>query len=450
MRFRLADGGSSRRAGVMPLAALSFALLVSVVALVVDGGTLMEDRRHVQAAADAAALAGAADVFYNYITNQGADPGGTAQTSALDTAAANGFNNDGVSSVVTVSIFPQNYQAGPNAGKPLPPGYVEVIVQHNASRLFSGVFGTAAIPVRARAVARGRWGPGSDAIMLLNLQASGALNSTSSSNLIINGGLAVNSSSPTALRLSSGAVLASQFNLNKASGSLSGPVLSLLSGLGGTSPTINYGAPMPDPLRYLPDPDPVALGLALQGTNLHISSGIRNLHPGIYFGGITASGGAVAILHANSNGTPGIYFLQGGGLTVSGPSIVMTAPGETAGVMIYNDWKSSSDAITLSGSGALIIHPPAFGLYQGMSIFQKRGTVNSAAPPITISGSGAMNLTGTVYAPYANVTLSGSAGVDVLGGQIIADTMTLTGKAAISINRGSDPIANTRMLGLVE
>src|SRR5579871_2781951 len=113
----------SRRGGsVTPLAVLSLTLLVSVVALVVDGGSLMEERRHAQATAD-----------------------------------ANGFTNDGVQSVVTVNVSPQNYQGGPNAGSALPPGYVEVIVQYNASRTFSGIFGPGTIPVCGRAVARGRW-----------------------------------------------------------------------------------------------------------------------------------------------------------------------------------------------------------------------------------------------------------------------------------------------------
>ncbi len=92
-------------------------------------------------------------------SNQGTDPKNTAQASALAIAAANGFSNDGVQSVVTVSVSPQNYQGGPNAGKALPAGYVEVIIQYNAGRTFSNVFGSGAVPVRARAVARGQWTP---------------------------------------------------------------------------------------------------------------------------------------------------------------------------------------------------------------------------------------------------------------------------------------------------
>src|SRR5579884_3326431 len=90
-----------RRGTVAPLTILSLGLLIGVAALVIDGGTLMEARRHVQAAADAAALAGASDLYANWNTNQGVDLGDTAMSSAQATASANGFT-DGVQSIVTV------------------------------------------------------------------------------------------------------------------------------------------------------------------------------------------------------------------------------------------------------------------------------------------------------------------------------------------------------------
>jgi Flp pilus assembly protein TadG len=441
-----------RRGGVTPLTVLSLALLVGVVAIAVDGGTLMEERRHVQATADAAALAAAADLYTNYAANQGADPKGTAQASALATASANGLSNDGVQSVVTVSVSPQTYQGGPNAGQALPAGYVEVIIQYNAGRTFSNVFGTGTIPVRARAVARGQWMPDNNAVMVLNLTASGALTISGSAGLKVNGGLLVNSKSSTGISVSLfGSLSALVYNLNQAVQGLLGLLLSLLGGLGGGSPTVNYNPPIADPLRYLPDPDPIQLGLATRGTNLQVNGGGSvDLYPGVYTGGITVSGGSTAILHANADGTPGIYFLQGGGFNVSASSVQMAA-GETGGVMIYNDWSSNtSDLITVNGSGTVNINPPRSGVYLGLSIFQKRGSRLSAAPPVTLSGSGALDIRGTLYAAYAKVNLSGSSSADVLGGQIIADTLNISGGAVINVDRGTQPTANTRTLGLVE
>lgn len=464
MRCSLARSDCSRGGSVTPLAVLCVALLLALVALVVDSGTLIEERRHVQATADAAALAAADDLFANFNTNHGTDPNGTAQASALATAAVNGFNNDGVQSIVTINVSPNNYQGGPNAGKPLPAGYAEVIVQYNAARLFSGVFGSGAIPVRGRAVARGLWGPVSNKMLALNVTAPVGVGVSGYANVNVNGGLLVNSNSSTAVTVAPTASLtASSVSLNGGGGGLLGLVGSLLGGLlgllglggggGGSSspPPINYGLPAPDPLRSLPPPSPAQLGLATQSTTtLNIAGGAVNLYPGVYNGGINISQGANVTLHANADGTPGIYFLQGGGLNVSGPSRLTMVAGNTAGVMIYNDWQSSSDAINFKGSGSLVLAPPSNGVYQGLTIFQKRGSLTNPAPTLTILGSGNVNITGTIYVAYGNVTLKGLGGINNMGGQIISNTVSASGSGTINVNPNGQPTANTRSLGLVE
>jgi len=447
-----------RSGGVTPLTVVSTALLLGVVALAVDGGSLMEERRHVQAAADAAALAAASDLFANYSTYNGADPLNTASASALATAQANGYSNDGVQSIVTVSVSPNPYQGGPNMGKPLPPGYAEVLIQSNVGRTFSNVFGSGAVPVRARAVARGQWLPVGNQVMALNGTASGAVSVSGNSSLNINGGLLVNSNSSSAVDVGSNASLtASSVNLNSGGGGILGSLLSGLLGLlglgggggGGSSPPVNYGPPTPDPLRSLPAPDPVQLSLPLQGTNLKITGSTMQLYPGVYKGGITINQGSTVTLHANSDGTPGIYYLQGGGLTTAGTSSLTMVAGETAGVMIYNDWQSSTDAINLAGQ-SLVLAPPSSGTYQGISIFQKRGTLSTPAPALSILGVGNANVTGTIYAAYGDVTLTGQSGTNTLGGQIIADKVSTSGGATVNVDPSGNSVAKSRIFGLVE
>ena len=440
---------SSRRGTVTPLTVLNLALLVGVVALAVDGGTLMETRRHVQAAADAAALAAAADLYSNYTANQGIDLSGSAQASALATASANGFLNDGVQSTVAINTAAQTYVSGPNAGKTIPPGYVEVVIQYNADRLFSGIFGTGSLPVRARAVARGRCtAVSNNALLALNLNVSSALAVTGLGSLNISGDIQVNSSSSLAVQLSGlGGITATRFTLNPATGSLLSFILSLLSGPGGSSPSVGTSSPVPDPLRYLPPPDPVQLGLVNRTT------GSPDLYPGIYPNGIQISSGETVTLHANSDGTPGIYYLQGtNGFQVSGSAKVTTAAGETAGIMIYNDWQNTNASISLkcSSSGKITITPPASGPYRGICLFQKRGTVSNPGPMMDIKGQANVNITGTIYAAYSSVSLSGQSSTCVLGGQIIADTVSVSGLAQVTIDPGTQPTANQRVLGLVE
>jgi len=406
-----------RPGAVTPVAVLSVALLVGVIALVVDGGSLMEQRRHVQAAADAAALAAAADLFANYAANQGVDSTGTAVASAQATAQANGFSNDGVQSVVTVTCSPHTYQGGANIGKAIPAGYVEVIIQYNAGRMFSNVFGSGDVPVRARAVARGQWGPVNYAVMALSLTVQPS--NTSNVNLNIQGNIWINSTA---------------------------------------------AVPIPDPLRFLPVPDPVQLGLPARNAQNINGSSVVNLYPGMYNGGINASGNATVILHANTDGTPGIYYLTGGSLNVSGNATVTTAAGE-AGVMIYNnaqgggsgddwddwdDWDDggSANGINVGDNGHLVLAPPASGPYQGVSIFQARGTPATSGPQIVLGGNSA-NVLGTIYAPYANVFLGSHPGGGIVG-QVISDTLSLVVDGSNAIGGGTGPLANMRTLGLAE
>jgi Flp pilus assembly protein TadG len=458
-----------RRGTVAPLTILCLGLLVGVTALVIDGGTLMEARRHVQAAADAAALAGAEDLYANYLSNQGYDYSGTAQNSALTTASANGFTS-GDQSIVTATVrtsptSSQTYQGGPNAGQTIPPGYIEVTIQYNAFHLFSGVFGCGSSPIRARAVARGQCSPlNSPGVMALNLGASGALNVAGAGGLTVSGGIQVNSNSKSGLQAASN-VTATQFILNPAmagSGgggggllgavlSLLGSILSLLFGPGGTAANVVTSPPAPDPLRFLPPPDPATLKTQPY-TNLNITGGNWELHPGVYNGGIRISGfGTQVTLHTNSGDTPGIYYLNGqNGFQVTEWATVKTASGETAGILIYNNWNNSSDTIYVNTFGSLSLFPAATGLYRGLSIFQKRGTPSDVVPPVTLSTLSGCNWTGTIYAARASVSLSAYLGTNVMGGQVIADTVSTGGLATVNINPGAYPAANQRQLGLVE
>ena len=129
--------------------------------------------RQTQSTADAAALAAAEDLFVNYPQNKGVDSG-TAVARATAIAATNGFTNDGTKSIVTVRVNPQTYLDGPNKGTTVPKGYVEVTVQYNQPRYFSAVIGSGAIPVSARAVARGKWEPAFVGIHVLDLHQKGA------------------------------------------------------------------------------------------------------------------------------------------------------------------------------------------------------------------------------------------------------------------------------------
>jgi hypothetical protein len=400
-----------RRGSIVPWLLLSLTAIIGMVALGLDGGRLMDERRHAQTTADAAALAAAADLYQNWWTNHGTDPASTAQAAALQVAAANGYANDGTTSVVTVNVPPTS---GAFAGKA---EYVEVVVEYHLSRSFSAIFTGSDLTVRARAVALGR----PVRIGLLMLRSTGA-------NAFVNNGLAlavlnqpiiVNSSDPAAFdQASFGVLLATSIQITGNYVNPGGAIM-LVRIQTGVRPT-------PDPLSNLATPN-VGAAPVQSATPLVINSLLPTvLQPGTYRGGIQINGLSIVTM------MPGVYILDGGGLQISGASTVVGI-----GVMIYNTAGSyPAGPITVNSLGKVALVPPLSGTYQGIGIFQDRSLVNG----LSLTGFGLAAIVGTVYAPNAPVTLSGLAavGIDTLGGAYICSTMQISGVGSININLGNN------------
>src|SRR5437879_5147187 len=97
-----------RKGMVAVFVALCLVAIVSITAIVIDGGMLLQERRHGQATADAAALAAALQLWLGEPANGGLDGDGSAKKSALAVADDNGYANDGKTSNVTINIPPQS------------------------------------------------------------------------------------------------------------------------------------------------------------------------------------------------------------------------------------------------------------------------------------------------------------------------------------------------------
>ena len=95
-------------------------------------------------------------------------------------------------------------------------------------------------------------------------------------------------------------------------------------------------SPTADPLASLPVPGIPAIVRSSHALN--ISGGQVTLQPGLYVGGIKISG------HAEVTLAPGIYYLQGGGFSVSSGATVSGTE-----VMLYN---AATGAVTPSPSTA--------------------------------------------------------------------------------------------------
>jgi hypothetical protein len=242
-------------------------------------------------------------------------------------------------------------------------------------------------------------------VLILDPTANGALSLSGNASINIPGNVVVDSSSKSALSASGNATV-------KAAGiDVVGKVS--LSGNATLSPAPTTGVvSVPDPLAGLPGPSTAGMtnygSVSLSGKN---SSTIK---PGIY-SQISASGNASLTLN------PGLYIIEGGGFTISGNASVTAT-----GVTIYNTGSNYPNAggnyggITLSGNGTFSLTAATSGTYTGILIFQSHANTRA----LSLSGNGVAGITGTVYAPSAQVVVSGNA---KLTGSLVADELTLSG-----------------------
>jgi hypothetical protein len=257
-------------------------------------------------------------------------------------------------------------------------------------------------------------------ILLLNPTQAGALTVTGQGQIKLSGTVQVDSSSSSALQESAKASI-SAGHINIVGGDQ-------ISGQATTSvPPVLQALSVADPLMALAPPNPVNDHLANLGAVNLTGKNTQTISPGIYTS-ITVSGQATLTL------MPGIYVLAGGGLTVSGQATV-----NGSGVMIYNAGSNfvntgaaggTFGAINVSGQAHLNITPMKSGPYAGIVIFQSgynsQSGINTQA--LTLGGQSVLPDGGLVYAPAAQVTLSGKT---VLSASVIASTLNVSGNAIV-------------------
>ena len=423
MLLRSPQSGARRRGISLVLVTVSIVAVLSVLALSLEGGLLLSERRTAQATADAASMAAAADFYWNWYQNFGSDPNSTAYNSAMYTASQNGYTNDGVNTKVTVNIPPKT---GPYTGMP---AYAEVIVEYYHTRGFSSLFGTDQIPVRARAVAVGKPNAGEFGILVLDPSSKSAFNAGGGGTVTVTNTPIIVDSADQAGSIANGGT-----TVTAPSYYLAGNYTT--AGGGQFFGTLNTNQRyVPDPLASLPVPDPKTMTVE-SNNKTQLTSGTTILYPGVYKGGISASSTANVIM------MPGIYYMDSGGFQFTGQGSLTGN-----GVMIYNyPGNGSGHDVNIAAGGQVTLSPPTSGIYQGVLLFQDR-TSNVAA---SISGGANMNLTGTFYFAGALLSVTGSAGFDNFGSQYISYDLNVQGTGSITIDWEPDSVARVRLITIVE
>lgn len=195
------------------------------------------------------------------------------------------------------------------------------------------------------------------------------------------------------------------------------------------------------------------------------------LTPGVYWGGWSFSGnGTVVKLQ------PGIYIMAGGGISTAGSATIETvgdASGDPARVLIFStdntmDSTCADDIaiarnggtgyearcvqgqLKLSGQGSLKLWGLDSGPYRGLLMWQDGDGSNPTAP-IELTGNGALNLAGTIYAPKANVKITGNGNAvgTRLAVQIISWTWNVGGEGNLIMPYDPNQLYRIIQRGLV-
>ncbi len=392
---------------------LALVVLLAMMGLGIDMGYLRYQKGRIAAAADAAAIAGGAEILFADIT-----------TAALGAAKANGFadSSQGGTATVTVNHPPSS---GPHAGDD---SFVEVFVSQPQPTFFMTVLGIDTMPLTARAVAKGTspnclyaLGPTSPAMTL------------------------------TLAFITSQCGVIDNSNMQGTIANLRAPFIGVHGTVSGvsTTPAATLGIPVAaDPFGSLavpPNTDPTC---SLHPTKTTITAA-TTLDPGTYCGGIAinfpAGGGTVTL-------NPGVYYINGGGFQMLG---TFGARVTGNGVTIYNSGSGSGSCNTCfgsiitaftSGSG---LTAPTTGTYSGILYFQDRANINSATFAVNISNGGGFQQ-GAYYIPNAAVNFGFDFGSTAAYSILVAKTITWTvaftfGNDYSSLPKGS-PIKNTGVL----
>ncbi len=381
---------------------LGMLVVIAVLGLAVDVGSIRYDQHKLQSAAEAVALAGALEVT---------PCNGTNDCSAMVAAGKSAIAENGLTTASVVTNCSTGGSTGltlminnppclrgasdPNSGKV---GFVETAVSETEQTYFAKLVGYNNIPLLARAEAARTGNP--NCIYALDPTGPNAITVDALASLNATCGVVDESSSPYAFSCNLlAAVHVTSLRITGGSEKF----------LCGTRPQPQTYVPVPvpaDPLAYLPKPAVTSCGTS---TN---SPYYGSPGPLLIVGKVTLypdqayCGGIVLLPTANVTFMPGTYVIRSGGLLgqQGGLSIDIASTVYGNGVTFYNYGPIGgvnfvASTITLGG---VSLTAPTSGTYAGVLFFQDPG--NTTPDVIVANSSWNTTLVGAYYFPTALVT----------------------------------------------
>jgi Flp pilus assembly protein TadG len=412
---RLLRGLREESGQAVVVGVVSMIAVLPCVGLAIDIGQFRYEQQKMQAAVDAAALAGAIEV---------SSCGGTADCSAMQKAAQqalveNGFTGStlkiqcaspGTGLTLTVNNGPcskGSTSGDPNYGST---SYVEALLAAPSNTFFANLVGIHTIHITVRA----------EAYVAPSFCLFTSTSNTTTSGpqgILLNGGtLTANcgvmddSGSSGALASNSGVTFNStKFDVHGGWSPNNGGAFS--------STPVTRAPAVPDPLSYLTAPT----AGSCTGQNV-AGSGTTTLNPGTFCYGFNLNSNTTVALN------PGTYIIKGGVNVGTGATLRGT------GVTLF--FTGSGQLQMNSGSTAQLVAPTSGGL-AGILIWEASSDSNS----IIIDSGATGEYQGAIYAPSAQLTLN-SGGNTAAYTIVDVKTMILNSGANFTINSNYSSLAN--------
>lgn len=479
----------NERGQIIVLFAGGLVAIILIAALVFDVGHDLLERRHQQNVADSAALAGA-----RFLTTAGCKAGNSigacpeAVQAARDLATRNGYT-DGLNGAEVRINIPPNGESKFAGVK----GHIQVVIDTDRDAFFTGIIGWVTHRVATLAVA-GNIDQYSIpfALLSLNDSACNAGQIQGNGTIYIDADIMVNSTCS-----SSGALV---FGGNGVTVDVPNCLVNGTWQING-SPIVNCSiqervTPQYFPAIPGPQPQPLAAPPIITGpgsntppkgcpgssspatqTNpaacrleFNQPKTVR-IFPGMYPGGLqlreTSDDLTVYV-------EPGIYYIGGGGLEISGGLVLTTVEqtgdtcptSTTCGVLIYNtddpSYMSQCQAGTAPGAACIKaidfqnttggrVYIRGYQLstvFRNLVIFQDPDA--SAQPAMSVEGNSSMTIIGTIYLPEADFSYNGNGTGEVLNAQVISDEFDITGNGSLAILYKEGDTYRFRGIGLVQ
>jgi Flp pilus assembly protein TadG len=383
---------ADQHGGVAPIFALGLVPMIGLAGAAIDYSRASAARTAMQATLDATALMVAKDAQIISPTQ-------------VNSVATNYFNAsfsrpDVQSLQVTATI-------GSGSGGTV----ITASATGSVSTTFMHVLGRSSMDVAARtSVVNANDGLG--CVLSLNPTASGAATAQGSTTVNLNGcSLYDNSTNDTALTVGGSASVSADFV-----GVVGG--VGSTSGITATNGIRTHISPVVDPYADVAMP-------TYSGCDQHnfTAKNTVTINPGVYCGGIGTNANAVLTLN------PGLYILDGGGLTVNGGATV----NGTGVTLVFtsskgNDWAT----VTINGNANVNLTPMIYGPTRGIVVYADRNTPQGTA--FKFNGGANQYFAGAIYVPTGAVNFSGGANTSTTCTQVIGDTVTFTGNSNLAID----------------